>query len=586
MALDGMFLNCLKEEIAQVAVGTRVDKVYQPSREEIVLNLRSRNGSFRLLMSARANSPRVHFTQYTPENPQKPPMLCMLLRKHLIGAVLTGIRQVELDRILFFDFDATNEIGDRVKLSLCIEIMAQYSNIILIDGDGKIVDSLKRVDFTKSSVRLVLPSLEYQFPPQQGKLNILTTDLNVVVETILTHITKNLSSAILSSIMGVSPIVCREISHSCCGNDLPISQLDDTAKTELECQIKALKQTLSAKSYKPTIIYDETKKPMDFSFFNISQYGTYASVNELNSFSELLDTFYYEKDKIERISKRSQDLRKNLSNTYERTAKKLDLQRAELEQCSDREMLRIYAELITAHQYNLKKGSFFYDLPNYYDNDKILRVPADPTLTPLQNSQKYYKEYKKSYTAEKMLKELIQGGMEELLYIESVLDTLTRADSERELAEIRDELSQTGYIRLKKQGKAKKQPAPLPPLCFFSSDGFKILVGRNNIQNDKLSLKTAAKSDTWLHTKDFPGAHIIVVSDGKVISETAIHEAAIIAGVFSKASNSSQVPVDYTLVKNLKKPNGAKPGKVIYTVYNTLYVTPDTELVEKLKAQN
>lgn len=584
MALDGIFLHCLKDEIEQVAVGSRVDKVYQPSREEIILNLRSKNGSYRLLMSARANSPRVHFTQYTPENPPVPPMLCMLLRKRLVGAILVGIRQQELDRILFFDFDATNEIGDKVKLSLCIEIMAQYSNIILIDGEDKIIDSLKRVDFTKSSVRQVLPGLDYKLPPAQDKLNILCTDSKIVAEKILSSSpSKVLSSAILSNVMGVSPIVCRELASQSCGEDLTVSELDNSTKDKLTATISSLSEIVKSRKYAPTILYNDKKKPFDFSFFKVEQYGSFALSETFESFSELLDKFYSEKDRIERISKRSQDLRKNLNNSYERIAKKLELQRSELEQCADREKLRVYAELINAHQYSLKKGSLFYDLPNYYDNNNILRVPADPALTPTQNSQKYYKEYKKSYTAEKKLKELIESGAEELLYIESVLDTLTRADSERELQEIKQELYDGGYTRTLKRGKAKKNPPPLPPISFTSSDGFKILVGRNNVQNDKLSLKTASKNDLWLHTKNFPGAHVIIILDSREVTDTAIKEAAIIAGTYSKACNSSQVPVDYTLVKNLKKPNGAKPGKVIYNVYNTIYITPDSELTNNLK---
>lgn len=582
MALDGMFLNCIKTELADIAIGLRVDKVYQPSREEIILVMRSRGGSYRLLMSARANSPRVHFTEYSPENPPAPPMFCMLLRKHLSGAVLTDIRQHELDRVLFFDFDASNEIGDKVKLCLCVEIMAQYSNIILIDAKGKIIDSLKRVDFTKSSMRQVLPSLDYNLPPQQGKINLLKDGSDIAIQKIFMQDSKSLSSAILNSLMGVSPIVCREISSLCCEEDLPVSQLNEDVKLKLKTQLDNIINILSKEKTMPTILYDENKKPMDFSFLNIAQYGPLTEKQAFENFSGLLDSFYFERDKIERISRRSQDLRKNLTTIFERTVKKLDLQKAELEQCADREKIRIFAELITAHQYLLKKGSPYYDLPNYYDNDNILRVPADPALTPMQNSQKYYKEYKKSYTAEKMLKELIKSGADELIYIETVLDSLTRADSERELAEIRQELSDVGYIRLKKQGKSK-QPAPLPPICFYSSDGFKILVGRNNFQNDKLSLKSAEKSDIWLHTKDFPGAHVIIVGNRKPISDTAINEAAIIACVYSKASNSSQVPVDYTQVRNLKKPNGAKPGKVIYHIYNTLYVTPDFALAEKLR---
>lgn len=582
MALDGIFLNCIKEEIIKTAVNSRVDKIHQPSREEIILNMRSKNGSLRLLMSARANSPRVHFTQYAPENPQTPPMFCMLLRKHLSGAVLTDVRQYELDRILFFDFDAINEIGNRVKLSLCVEIMAQHSNVILIDSQGKIIDSLKRVDFSKSSVRQVLPALEYKLPPEQNKLNLVKTDVEKTTQYILANSEKTLSSAILTSIMGVSPIVCRELAYLSCGDDLKVSQLSEYCKISLKNNLIKLSEILTNHQTCPVILYDENNKPFDFSFFDISQYGSNISKENVDTFSDLLDIFYSKKDKIERISKRSQDLRKNLTTILERTSRKLDIQRVELEKCKNREELRVFAELITAHQYSLKKGSPYYDLPNYYDNDSILRVPADPALSPMQNSQKYYKEYKKTYTAEKMLKTLIENGQDEIVYIESVLDALTRAETEAELAEIKKELIEGGYIRLRRQDKAKKS-TPLPPLCFYSSDGFKILVGRNNLQNDKLSLKLSAKNDMWLHTKDFPGAHTIIVAEQKQISEQAINEAAIIAASYSKASSSSKVPVDYTFVKNLKKPSGAKPGKVIYHIYNTTYVTPDENLVEKLR---
>lgn len=585
MALDGMFLHCLKEEIIATAINSKIDKIYQPSREEIILNMRSKsNGTLKLLMSARANSARVHFTQNSPENPATPPMFCMLLRKHLTGAILTGVRQHELDRVLFFDFDAVNEIGDKVKLCLCIEIMAQHSNVILIDFQGKIIDSLKRVDFSKSSIRQVLPALEYKLPPEQNKLNLLTTDIKKVVKRILEHSEKPLSTAILSSVMGVSPIVCREISYLSCGDDLKVSLLNDDCITLLENNLRKLAKTLLG-NYRPIILYDENNKPFDFSFFDISQYNPLVFKEEVESFSALLDVFYFKKDKIERISKRSQDLRKNLTTILERTSRKLDLQKAELEQCKDRENLRVFAELITAHQYSLKKGLPYYDLPNYYDNNNLLRVPADPALSPVQNSQKYYKEYKKTYTAEKMLKDLIENGKEEIVYLESVLDSLTRAESETELVEIKKELIEGGYVRLLKQDKVKKS-TPLPPICFYSSDGFKILVGRNNIQNDKLSLKSSAKNDIWLHTKDFPGAHVIIVAGQKEVSDIAINEAAIIAAMYSTACSSSKVPVDFTQVKNLKKPNGAKPGKVIYHVYNTIYVTPDSEIVDKLKANN
>lgn len=583
MALDGMFLNCIKNELQNSLVGSKIDKVYQPSKEEIVLSMRSRAGTNKLLLSARANSPRINLTQTKFENPATPPMLCMLLRKRLTGAVLTDIRQVGLDRILFLDFDATNDIGDKVKISICAEIMGQYSNIIVIDEDGRIIDALKRIDLSKSTIRQILPTMEYKLPPGQDKVNITKQSSQEVLDKMLTYEHKNVSSAFINSVMGVSPIVSREIAYKCCGDDIPVCELDDIQKANLLKEVDYLRYVIMKNDYKPTIVINDINKPIDFSFIDIEQYKSFGSKKSCDSCSELLDSFYSQKDKIENITKRSQDLRKHLTNLLERTVKKIDIQENELKQCDDREQLRIFAELISANQYALSKGSLYYDLPNYYDNDNVVRVPADPASTPLQNSQKYYKDYKKSYTAEKKLKEQIEVGKQELQYIESVLDALSRVENEKELNEIRQELYDSGYIKSKKNNNKKKRPAALPPINYESSDGFKILVGRNNTQNDKLSLKTASKMDMWLHTQDFPGSHVIIVSDGKEVSDTALNEAASIAAFHSKACDSSQVPIDYTLVKNLKKPNGAKPGKVIYHIYYTMYITPDKELVEKLR---
>lgn len=583
MALDGIFLNGIKNELENSIVGSKVDKIYQPSKDEFVFSMRSRNGVKKLLMSARANSPRVHLTNAKFENPKTPPMLCMLFRKRLTGAILTDIRQVNLDRILFFDFDATNEIGDKVRLTLCIEVMGQYSNIILIDEKDKVVDSVKRVDFCTSSVRQILPTIDYKLPPAQDKINLLTHSSNEALETIMSFQNKKLSGAIINSLMGVSPIVSRELAFISCFEDIPVSEITDFQKQKLEEQLDNLNTIIKDKDYNPTIVINENGKPIDFSFFDISQYGTITQTQNVESFSQLLDTFYSEKDKIERLTRRSQDLRKLLTNHLERTVKKIDIQKNELKKCDDREKLRIYAELISANQYALEKGSFNYELQNYYDNNNVVKIPSDPALTPLQNSQKYYKDYKKTYTAEKKLKEQIDLGEEEIEYLDSVIDELSRIDTEKELNEIRQELFDLGYVKSKKNLNIRKRPTALPPIKYKSSEGFTILVGRNNVQNDKLTLKTAAKLDMWLHTKDFPGSHVIVVSDGKDITDLAITQAANIAVVHSKAKESTQVPVDYTLVKNIKKPNGAKPGKVIYHVYNTLYINPDYELVENLK---
>lgn len=576
MALDGLTLSFIKEEIAAAAVGCRVEKVHQPSREELVLILRGRNGAHKLLLSARANSPKIHFTAFPPENPAKPPMLCMLLRKHLTSALLTNIRQEGLERALFLDFDATNEIGEPVKLTLCIEIMAQYSNIILINEQGNILDAVKRVDSETSSVRQVLPGLLYRLPPKQNKPDLTAKSGLELAKSAAEIQNKTVSSAILSCVQGLSPIVCRETAARALGEDKRTEFLSDRDIERLGLELESLKTV----SPKPCAVIDPSGKPIDFSFYPITQYGENAKIKYFDSFSQLLDDFYFEKDRIERTKQNSSELQKLVANLIARTAKKLDLQRAELEQCADREQLKINAELIAANLYQLKKGAPFYEVYNYYTNENI-KVNVNPALSPNENSQRYYKEYRKAKTAEQKLTELISQGEEELAYLDTVADALSRAETTAQIAEIKQELTHTGYLK-SKQKMGTKAPKPLAPMEYESSDGFTILVGRNNEQNDRLSLKTAAKSDIWLHTQKFPGSHTVIVTQGKEPPESTLIEAATIAAYHSRARQSSGVPVDYTQVKNLKKPQGAKPGKVIYHVYNTVYVTPDRDLVNKL----
>lgn len=582
MALDGIFLRQIKNEIEKEAVSMRVEKVHQPSKEELVLILRGRNGQKKLLLSSRANSPRIHFTSHAPENPKTPPMLCMLLRKHLTSAMITGFRQVDSDRILFIDFDSTNEIGDKVSLSLVIEIMAQHSNIILINSDNNIIDALKRVDLSTSSVRQILPGLTYALPPKQFKLDLFSENADKISDKILSFKNKNLSSAVLSTIEGISPIISREIAFRVSDTDEFCAELDEEKFSKLKTVIEEIQETINKGETAPYIVEDENGRPTDFAFMEIKQYGSVRKSVKEENFSALLDRFYYERDRLERTKQRSDDLYKKLNSLIQRISKKINLQTAELAQCADREALRINAELISANLYRLEKGVPYYEIENYYDENKIIRIKADPALSPNANSQKYFKEYRKAKTAEKMLTELIEKNREELQYIESVLDELNRADGEDEINEIRRELAENGYMKSKQKDTKNKAQKTLPPKKFISDDGFTILVGRNNIQNDKLSLKTARGNDMWLHTQKIHGSHVVIVSDGKEISDLAIEQAAIIAAYNSKARLSSQVPVDYTLAKNLKKPNGAKPGFVIYHVYNTLFVKPDEKLVEKL----
>lgn len=572
MALDGLYLHCLKQELAASAVGNRVEKVHQPARDEIVLHLRGRSGARKLLISVRPDSPRVHFTSRAPENPEKPPMLCMLLRKYLTGALVSSVEQCGLDRVLMLGFNATNEIGDPIQLTLYIEIMAKHSNAILVDGGGKVIDSVKRIDATKSSYRVILPGVPYVLPPQQDKLNLLQCDTREILDRVRALETATASGALLKSIQGVSPVVCRELVHRACGEDLRVAELSESGFQALGTCVDALKGTIARGETSPCIVFDESGKPREFSFLPVTQYGSAAQVKPYDTLSAVLEDFYYERDVVERTRRREHDLFKLLSTLCERAARKLNSRRAELESCKDKDELRVKAELINANLYRLEKGSFFYELENYYDENRPVRIAADPALTPSQNAQKYYKEYRKAFNAEKVLGTLIGESEQEVAYLDSVADELSRAQTRQEIDEIREELARSGYI--KRSSVKQRKTAALPPMAFQSSDGYKILVGRNNLQNDKLSLKTAAKNDLWFHTKEIPGSHVILCCNGAVPPERSILEAAQLAAYYSKASDSTRVEVDYTYARELKKPVGAKPGKVIYHTNKTLLVDP------------
>lgn len=574
MALDGVLLRHIKNEISLAALGGKVSQVYQPNKDEIVLQLRTQQGNKKLLLSARANSPRVHFTEFAPENPQTPPMLCMLFRKLLCGAKLCDIRQIETERILFFDFEATNEIGDRINLTLVAEIMGKYSNIILVNGDNVIVDALKRVDLTMSSQRLVLPNLKYELPPAQEKLSPLTNSAEDILNAVLDmESEKPLDKAILSVVLGVSPIVCRELSSR-------ISSLELTNKTLLKQDKETFlsevtKFICDIKEYRgvPTTVFREQQKPYDVTFLPITQYGEAVTTKTFESYSQMLDMFYYSRDSLERMRVKSHDLLKLVSNTIDRLSRKINVQSAELSKCTDREHLRIKGDLLQANLYRIERGQESVTVDNFYDEENApITIELNPAISPAANAQKFYKDYSKAKTAEKMLTEQIEKAQNELVYLNSVLDCLNRCQNEKELSQIRLELVEQGYIKAPK-GK-QKQPKVLPPLEFVTSDGFKIAVGRNNKQNDLLTLKTASKNDVWFHTKNIPGSHTIVFTEGKEITDTAILEAAQICAYYSKAKDSSGVPVDFTQVRYVSKPQGAKPGMVIYVNNKTVYVTP------------
>ena len=585
MALDGALLHLLKREIESVSLGARVDKIYQPAKEELILFLRNQNETKRLFLSCRAAGPRVHFTELPVENPKQPPMFCMLMRKHLGSAKLIQIRQPGLERVLFLDFEGINEMGDTVIYTLAAELMGRNSNIILIGPENTVIDAMRRVGFDKSTVRQILPGLHYQLPPPQERI-ALTEPAEVLIEKVKSCPKREspLGEALGFLLEGASPLLCREIAYFACrGAETAACGLSGEEESRLRFFLTSIRQILEGAPPTPTMVLTAEGEPKDFSFVAIRQYGSSCITREYEDFSKLLDQFYGEKDASDRMRQKMGDLFRLVSNRTDRIARKLQAQEGELTTCRKRDSLKMFGDLLSANLYLLQKGEKSVSVPNFYEEGAPeISIPLDPRLTPTQNVQRYYKEYRKADTAEKKLTALMEESRKELEYLDTVFDLMTRAKSEAELAAIRAELAEEGYVRAAPGSRKKKEEEKLPPLRYRSSDGFLILSGRNNLQNDRITLRQSKNGDLWLHTQKIPGSHTVVVTEGKKLPDRTILEAAIIAATNSKARSAKKVPVDYTLIKNVKKQPGGKPGMVIYENFKTAIVDPDEALVASL----
>lgn len=581
MALDGAFLFAVKNELKPL-IGGRIEKIHQPSREEIIISIRTRQGSKKLYISANAGSARVHITEKSVDNPQTPPMFCMLLRKRLGNGKLIDIRQDGLERILFLDFECVNELGDVVVITLACEIMGRCSNLIIIGSDGKIIDSIKRVDGEMSRERMVLPAMTYTFPPKSDRLNFLNAEPEQIIMKLRENGSAELSKALIRVFEGISPVLAREWTFFA-GRGVHLDgNVDGDSLDRLLFIIKRTREQLINGECCFNVASTKEGMLKDFSFIRLSQFGNLMYTKEIPSACELLDYFYSERDSTVRTKQRANDLFRLLVNLIDRTERRISVQREELSACADKEYFKLCGDLISANMYRIKKGDSVAVVENFYDeNYPTVEIKLDVRKTPSQNSQHYYSEYKKAVTAEKKLAEQIDRGEEELQYLDSVFDSLSRATSENDIIQLRLELREQGYIK-SVNGRAKP-PKALPPIEYRSSDGFTILVGRNNYQNDKLSLKFAEKNDIWLHTQTITGSHVIIVTDGVTPPDSTIEEAAVIAAVNSKGRDSNLVPVDYCFARYVKKSSGAKPGKVIFTNYKTAFVKPDTEIESKLK---
>lgn len=578
MPFDAMFLSAVCDELRQELIGARVEKIQQPARDMVVLQLR---GKARLLLSASGNRPRFHVTQASYENPAQPPMFCMLLRKHLAGGRIAAIEQPPAERSVELTLDCTDEMGAPCQKRLILELMGRNSNLILTDGENRILDCMRRVDFEMSEQRQVLPGLFYHRPPrQEGKLTPQELT-KPALERLLaqTAAPVHLDRWIVDHVAGISPLIARELAFGFCGEtDADVLTLDRARLAE------ALTQPSLLQARQPTLLLCGGR-PKDFTYCPIRQYGAYMTARTMPSFSALLDAFYTETEQRERMLQKSQSLRRTVTNLLERTRRKLAAQRKEREASLDRETLRRRGDIVTANLHAMTRGMTVLRAEDFYQEDMPeIEIPLRPELSPQQNAARFYKEYNKAKHAEKILAEQIARGEIEEEYLGAVLDELNRAESERDLAEIRAELEAGGYVRSADRRRQQKQPASRP-MRFRSSDGFEILVGRNNRQNDQLSLKTARRDDLWLHIQKFHGTHVIICCAGAPVPDGTITEAAMLAAWYSQAREGQNVPVDVTQVRNLRKPNGAKPGMVVYDRYRTVIVTPDAALCERLRAE-
>ena len=578
MPLDAICLQGVAGELAPQLTGSRIEKIQQPARDQIILLLR---GSRRLFLNAGANQPRIHLTEQLRDNPSQPPMFCMLLRKHLSGGIIESVRQEPLERVVTLTVLASDEMGERGRFTLVWEGMPRRANLILCDRDGRIIDCLRRVDLEAEQDRQVLPGLFYRLPTRQDK----RSPLSVTEEEFAALLGRAAPDApldgwLLDTFTAISPLVARELTVRACGStDAPASQ-----GNALWDVFSRWQRDVNENTFTPTLI-KRNGSLTDFTYGPVTQYGTYAETEIYDSFSHLLDDFYEKREQAERVKQKGRDLLKTATTARDRVRRKLAAQEKELAACLDRDHLRICGELITANLYRMERGQSRLTAQNYYDeNCADVDIPLDVRLSPQENAARYFKQYAKAKTAEKYLTAQLQRGREELQYLESVLQELAQAESEQDFNDIRTELTDGGYLR----GRGKKQPGfqrASKPREFRSSAGLRILVGRNNRQNDRLTTKDADKRDIWLHTQKIHGSHVILCTGGAEPDEQSLMEAASLAAYFSQAQGSTKVPVDYTPVKFVKKPAGAKPGMVVYTTYQTMLADPDEELVKRLSVK-
>lgn len=571
MPFDAAFTSAITKELGEKLIGARIDKIQQPERDVILLSVRSQRENLKVLISSAGGSARVHITSRSMENPIEPPMFCMLMRKHLTGARIFSVTQPEYERMIVFELDTRDELGIEARKKLIVEMIGSLSNIVLVGADGRIIDCIRRMDYGADALRRMQPGMIYRMPTKQNKTPFFSCDTVEYSEFARSIHGEVSDKPILAKFSGLSPLICRELAYRS-KNDAD----------NLAGQMIALREAVDNAEFSPYIITQDGE-PKDYSFMYILQYADAMKCERYPDFSGLLDAFYERREKTEHMRRRTHELTHTVKTARDRIERKLAGQTEELRRTDERESVRIMAELVTANIYRLRKGDRVLECENYYEPDMpLVKIPLDPLKTPQQNSTALYKQYNKLKTAREHLTILVEQGSAQLDYLNSVLDELDRAENERDIAEIRRELAETGYLRRQKgsrQEKIKQQG----PMRFVSDDGYEILVGRSNTQNDELTMKTARRTDIWLHTQKVHGSHVVIRCDGLEPPHATLLQAASLAVYYSQGRNAGKIPVDHTMIKFVRKPSGALPGMVIYTDYSTLIAEADEELVNRLK---
>lgn len=591
MPFDGLVINSLVHELQNALIYNRIDKIYQTESDEIIIKFRNISDNNILLISANSNFPYICLAKQQKNNPLNPPMFCMLLRKHVQGGKIINVKQIDFERIIVFTIESYDELGNRCYKDIIVEIMGKHSNIILVDkNSGVIIDSIKRIPFSISRQRQVLPGLKYKYPPSQEKINVFKSKYNEFLNQ-LTSSKENqaIHKVLYKSFQGISPIIAKEICiRSNIDFDTPISDLKENHLKKIWIEFMVIKENIEQRNFNPNIIIDGNNRLIDFSSLDLKIYNSTNFIKIYNnSISKTISQFYFEKDKHERIKQKSMSLKKLINTRLERLYNKLQKQKEELIIAREADKYRLYGELILSNLYKISKGMTKIEVENYYDKNlsKII-IPLDLRLSPTENSQFYFKKYNKFKNALSKITEQLKETNEEIKYMENVLVNLENTDDIENIEDIKNELIEQKILKKRNKTSKKTKSLPSSPNKYLSSDGFIIESGKNNKQNDYLTLKSASKNDIWLHTKDIPGSHVIIKTYGKKVPETTIIEAAKIAAYHSKGRFSSNVPVDYTIVKHVKKPSGAKPGMVIYDYFKTVFVTPDEKEIKNLQVQS